>query len=60
MTDEHATRKQTLLKIKVNLITLYKPNEIGMNIPHVLQSTDISLYLAFTNELNVAKKEKKY
>ena len=25
-----------------------------------LQSTEISLYLAFTNELNVAKKEKKY
>ena len=24
------------------------------------QSTEISLYLAFTNELNVAKKEKKY
>jgi hypothetical protein len=25
-----------------------------------LQSTEISLYLAFTNELNVAQKEKKY
>ena len=25
-----------------------------------LQSTEISLYLAFTNELNVTQKEKKY
>ena len=25
-----------------------------------LQSTEISLYLTFTNELNVAQKEKKY
>ena len=25
-----------------------------------LQSTEISLYLAFTNELNVAQKKKKY
>jgi hypothetical protein len=25
-----------------------------------LQSTEISLYLAFMNELNVAQKEKKY
>ena len=44
-----------LCSVKLDFSISYK--ESGFK---SLQSTEISLYLAFTNELNVAQKEKKY
>ena len=41
--------------VKLDFSTSYKESASKS-----LQSTEISLYLAFMNELNVAQKEKKY
>jgi hypothetical protein len=40
--------------MKLIIITIIKHH----NSKHYIHSTEISLYLAFTNELNVAQKEK--